>query len=120
MLKNRAIKVMKQENPTLCHDRATPHISKKTSTFLANGVIKTLLLFMPGRSPDAMPIENVFPIIKKRLEALLTRTIEEVKSEVAKVWRLGDLTDGYLEELCTSMRRRCTGIINHDCYPTKY
>ena len=85
MLKKNAIKVMKQENLTLCHNRATPHISKKTSTFLANQGIKTM--FTHGRYPDAMPNENVFAITKKRLEAVPTRTIEEVKSEVTKVWR---------------------------------
>ena len=47
-----------------------------------------------------------------------TKTIEEVKSKVTKVWR--GLPDAYLEELCTSMRRRCPGIINNNGYPTKY
>ena len=65
-----------------------------------------------------MPIENVFAIIKRRLEAVPTRTIEELKSKVTKVWR--GLPDAYLEELCTSMRRRCTRILKNDGYPTKY
>ena len=83
MLKKNAVKVLKQENLTLFHDQATPHISKKTSSFLANEGIRTM--FTPGRSPDAMPIENVFALMKKRLETVSTRTIEEVKSEVTKV-----------------------------------
>jgi len=116
MLKKNAVKVLKQENLTLCHDRATPHSSKKTSTFLANEGIRTM--FTPGRSPDAMPIENVFALMKKRLETVPTRTIDELKSEVTKVWK--GLTDDYLEELCTSMRRRCTRILKNDGYPTKY
>ena len=49
-----------------------------------------------------MAIENVFTITKKRLEAVPTRTIEEVKSEVTKMWR--GLPDDYLEELCTPGR----------------
>ena len=44
--------------------------------------------------------------MKKRLETVSTRTIEEVKTEVVKVWQ--GLSDTYLEEICTSMRRRCT------------
>ena len=116
MLKKNAVKVLKEENLTLCHDRATPHISKKTSTFLANEGIRSMCT--PGRSPDANPIENVFALMKKRLEKVPTRTIEEVKSEVTKVWK--GLSDDYLEELCTSMRRRCTGILNNNGYPTKY
>ena len=115
-MKKNAVKVLKQENLTLCHDRATPHSSKKTSTFLANEGIRTM--FTPGRSPDAMPIENVFALMKKRLETVPTRTIDELKSEVTKVWK--GLTDDYLEELCTSMRRRCTRILKNDGYPTKY
>ena len=75
-------------------------------------------MFTPGRSPDANPIENVFAIMKKRLETLPTRTIEEVNLEVTKVWK--GLPDAYLEELCTSMRRRCTGTLNNIGYPTKY
>ena len=62
-----------------------------------------------------MPIENVFAIIKRRLKAVPTKTIEEVKSEVTKVWR--GLPDANLEDLCTSMRWRCTGIININDYP---
>ena len=56
--------------------------------------------------------------MKKRLETLPTRTIEEVNLEVTKEWK--GLPDAYLEELCTSMRRRCTGTLNNIGYPTKY
>ena len=116
MLRRKAVKVLKEENLILCHDQARPHISKKTSAYLASEGIPTLTT--PGRSPDAMPIENVFAIMKRRLELVPTNTIEEVKTEVTKVWR--GLSDAYLEELCTSMRRRCTGIIKNNGYPTKY
>ena len=44
--------------------------------------------------------------------------IEELMAEVIKVWR--GLPDAYLEEICTSMRRRCTAIIRNNGYPIKY
>ena len=116
MLKKNAFKILRQENLTLCHDLATPHTSKPTSDYLAAEGIKTM--FTPGKSPDANPIENLFAIMKKRLEAVPTRTIEEVKKEATRVWR--GLPDAYLEELCTSMRRRCSRIINNNGFPTKY
>ena len=116
MLKRKAIPVLKQGNLTLCHDQATPHISGPTTTFLANHGIK--VMNTPGRSPDAMPIENIFALAKRRLAAVPTRTLEELKSEVLNVWR--NLPDAYLEEICTSMRRRCTAIIKNNGFPTKY
>ena len=90
----------------------------KSSAFLPMKESRFKTMLTPGRSPDAMPIENVFVTIKRRLEAVPTRAIEELKSKVTKVWR--GLPDAYLEELCTSMRRRCPGIINNNGYPTKY
>ena len=111
MLRRKAVKVLKEENLILCHDLARPNISKRTSKYLANEGINSTTT--PGRSPDALPIENVFAIIKKRLKAVPTNTIEEVKAEVTKLWR-------GLEELCTSMRSRCSGIIKNNGYPTKY
>ena len=44
--------------------------------------------------------------------------IEELMAEVIKVWR--GLPDAYLEEICTSMRRRCTAIIRNNGYTIKY
>ena len=85
MLKRWAITFLKKDNLTLCHNLAIPHISQKTSNYLAaEGIQPT---HTPGRSPDANPIENVFAIMKKRLETVSTRTIEEVKTEVVKVWQ---------------------------------
>ena len=83
MLKSRAISFLKKENLTLCHDLTTPHISQKTSNYLAAEGIRPT--HTPGRSPDANPIENVFAIMKRRLETVSTRTIEEVKTGVVKV-----------------------------------
>ena len=88
-----AVKVLKEENLILCHDQAHPHISKMTSEYLANEGINTMTTH--GRSPDAMSIENVFVIMKRRLEGVPTNTIEEVKTEVTKVWR--GLPNAYLE-----------------------
>ena len=104
MLRRKAVKVLKEENLILCQDQARLHISKMTSKYLANEGINSMTT--PGRSPDALPIENVFAIIKRRLKAVPTNTIEEVKMEVTKVWR--GLYIAYLEELCTSLRRRCS------------
>ena len=116
MLKKKAVPVLKQENLTLCHDRAPPHTSKSTRAFLAKEGIKTM--HTPGGSPDAMPIENIFGLMKRRLEDVPTRNLEELKSEVVDVWR--NLPVAYLEEICTSMRRRCLAIIRNNGYPTKY
>ena len=55
------------------------------SKYLANEGINSMTT--PGSSPDGMPIENVFGIMKRRLEQVPTKTIEEVKAEVTKVWK---------------------------------
>ena len=52
-----------------------------------------------------MPIENVFAIMKRRLEAVPTKTIDDLKTEVTNVRR--GLPDTYLEEFCTSIRGDC-------------
>ena len=83
MLKRKALKVLKEDNLILCHDLARPHISRMTSEYLAREGINTMTT--PGSSPDGMPIENVFGIMKRRLEQVPTKTTEEVKAEVTKV-----------------------------------
>ena len=66
MLKKKAINLLKQENLTLCHNSAIPHILKRHLPFLQMMESRQCSVLTSGRSPDAMPIENVLAITKKR------------------------------------------------------
>ena len=54
ILKKNPVKILKEENLTLCHDLARTHMYKQKSNYLAKEGIQTI--FTPPTSPDMMPI----------------------------------------------------------------
>ena len=50
--------MMRKNNLKLLQDKATPHTSGPTTTYLKSEGVRTL--FIPGSSPDFNPVENLF------------------------------------------------------------
>ena len=107
---------LKRHNLKLLQDRATPHISKPTSNYLKSQGVQTLLI--PGVSPDFNPVENLFARMKRMLENRQTQTLDQLKSEVKKVWR--SLPKSYLITLIESMPNRMKHAMQSNGNPTKY
>ena len=57
LLKKKALKIVKQRNLIILHDRSNIHSSRKTEAFLKTERMKSIKL--PGKSYDLNPIEKV-------------------------------------------------------------
>ena len=114
--KARAPAMLRKNKLTLLQDRATPHISKYTSSFMKSEGFKAK--FIPGTSPDFMPVENLFARMKQILENRQTRTMDELKAEVRRAWL--SLPKSYLRSLIESMPNRMRLAVESQGNPTKY
>ena len=108
--------LLRKNKLTLLQDRATPHTSGPTTAFLKSVGVKTK--FIPGTSPDFMPVENLFSRLSQLLENRPTRTLQELKVEVRKAWR--SLPNSYLRSLIESMPDRMKHAIAVKGNSTKY
>ena len=116
LLKKKALKIVKERNLKILHDRSKIHTSRKTETFLNTEKVKTILL--PGKSYDLNPIENCFGLLEKKLEKEPSRSLEEAKSKERKLWT--GMNNDYLFKLCTSMKRRMKLVKETEGNLTKY
>jgi len=69
------------------------------------------LIDFPPHSPDLNPIENLWSILKSRIESRLARTIDEVEQILKEEWEAIDTS--LLQTLAASMPQRCQSVISH-------
>ena len=66
------------------HDLAPCHRSASRIAFLANKNV--LVLDWPGNSPDANPIENLWPIMKAKPRDMGPLTSEQMWASIQDIW----------------------------------
>ena len=98
-------------------DGAPCHTSRKSMNWLKEHNIE--VLDWPGNSPDLNPIENLWFIMKRKVEKLGPKTKEELISAVIRVWN-HDLDDSLLKRLVCSMPKRINAVIKAKGNVTKY
>lgn len=69
---------------TLVQDNATPHTSKLTKAFLKTQNFR--VSDWPPNSPDLNPIENLWAIIKHRVEVLVPKSMDDFRTKIEQVW----------------------------------
>ena len=115
--KSRVPAFLKKNKLKLLQDRATPHTSAATKSYLNSVGVKGVLL-IPGTSPDFNPIENLFSRMKQMLDNRPIRTLAELKSEVKRVWK--SLPRSFIASLINSMPNRMKIAAQNGGNPTKY
>lgn len=100
----------------LQHDNAPCHRSASTLSFISERQIDTL--DWPANSPDANPIENLWHLIKIKMNDLGPLNADEMWVELQKIWY--NIPTSLCRKLVDSMPRRVTSIIKMKGYPTKY
>ena len=78
-------------------DLAPCHTSRKMRTFFEESGLT--ILEWPGNSPDMNPVENLWAIIKRRLQKEDCSTMQKMISAVIKVW----YHDEELAEMCSNL-----------------
>lgn len=100
------------------HDKAPCHTARICSNFLSTQQFS--VLDWPGNSPDLNPIENLWKIIKSRLEPESVTTREEMIALVIKYWNRDAGVKETMKNLIESMPRRLQGVIKAEGGHTKY
>lgn len=76
-------------------------------------------LIWPGNSPDLNPIENVWALMGKKIQAKRPKTMQHLKSIIEEVW-FNEIDDNYLGNLYASMPNRVQDVVRAKGGATKY
>ena len=86
----------------LQQDNAPPHTARSTKKFFEDKKIE--ILEWPACSPDLSPIENCWGLMKRRVEKMNLRRIDEWKGKILNVW--DDITQETLKNYFQSLPSR--------------
>ena len=91
----------------LQQDRDPKHTARVTKKFLSENV--PAVLDWPANSPDLNPIENVWAVIKKRVEKKRPVNLSELQNLFMDEWLQMD--KGFVIQFLQSMKSRCEAVI---------
>ncbi len=93
-------------------DNAKPHISAITTAWLRSGRVR--VLNWPVYSPDLSPIENIWPIIKRKICQRRPRTLQQMKTYIRQKWDQIPTPnlDAQTSSNCFEKKRRCYTMVN--------
>ena len=102
----------------LMDDNARPHRANVTNAYLERETIERME--WPAKSPDLNPIEHAWDILQRAVSArpVQPTTLQELKNALVAEWRL--IPQNRIQNLITSMRRRCRAVINARGRHTRY
>ena len=100
------------------HDRAPCHTARVCSQYLQDEGFQ--VLDWPGNSPDLNPIENLWGIIKNKLQGSTITTRGDLICQVIKIWHRDASIPEYLNNLVASMPHRLQQVIDLKGGFTKY
>ena len=101
---------------TLMQDGATSHTAESTISYLKDYC--NVLEGWPSNSPDINPIENLWSILKRRVEELNPKTEEQLIECIFDVWDNIDIA--LIHKLIDSVPSRLQAVIENEGFPTKY
>ncbi len=97
-------------------DLAPAHSAKATSTWFKDHGIP--VLYWPANSPDINPIENLWGIVKRKMQYARPNNAEELKATIRATWAL--ITPEQCHRLIDFMPRCIAAVIQAKGPPTKY
>ena len=98
-------------------DNAPCHVSKMSKKRFSDNSVE--LLDWPGNGPDLNPIENLWQIVKNKLQTKSLNSRDNLKREISRVWYL-EITKEVCENLVSSMPRRIKAVLENKGFSTKY
>jgi hypothetical protein len=97
-------------------DNAPQHTSHLAQRWFHNHGVD--LIDFPPYSPDLNPIENLWSILKARIEDRLARTVDEVERILKEEWET--LGKELLASLAASMPTRCAAVVANHGHKASY
>lgn len=88
-------------------DNAKPHTASITTSWLRRRRIRVLK--WPACSPDLSPIENIWRIIKRKMQQRRPKTVEQLEAFIRQEW--DNIPIPKLEQLVSSVPRRLQTVI---------
>ncbi len=88
-------------------DNAKPHTADITTAWLRSRRVR--VLNWPACSPDLSPIENIWRIIKRKINQRLPRTLQQLEIYIRQEW--DQIPTPKLQKLITSMPRRLQTVL---------
>ncbi len=82
-------------------DKAKPHTAAITTAWLHSRRVQ--VLNWPACSPDLSPIENIWPIIKRKIRQRRPRTLQQLETHIRQEW--DQIPTPKLQKLINSMPR---------------
>lgn len=106
-----------RNNSHFLQDGAPCHKSKRSLNWFQERGIP--LISWPGNSPDLNPIENMWDLMKNKLEQKEAKSVEDMKNIIIDIW-VKEITPEYCEKLARSMPRRLQSVLDNNGGHTKY
>ena len=119
ILKNQLLPAAKQrfrKNWRLQQDNDPKHTSNFTKQFIFDNVLQ--LLAWPSNSPDANPIENIWSIVKRKVEKRKPKNIAELELFLAEEFE--NVENNVIKNCVVSMKKRCMSLISSKGERMKY
>lgn len=98
-------------------DNAPCHTSKRSLKWFSDKSIE--ILEWPGNSPDLNPIENLWQILKEKIDFTYCKTLTSLEKEVNKIWT-SQCSNDICAKLVASMPQRIKAVLENKGYPCKY
>ena len=105
-----AVQNMYNKNWRLQQDNDPKHTPKVAQEFIARNRIK--IVDWSTNSPDLNLVENVWKIVKDKVEIRMPKNIEELKQFLAEEWNA--IPENVVNNLIQSMKIRCELILEKD------
>lgn len=99
-------------------DSAPCHTAKIIKEYLQTSNVNVLP--WPGNSPDLNPIENIWGLMKAKLNKISITTKNQIIGEVLKAWFRDEEFTEKLRNVIDSMPQRIQAVISAKCAHTKY
>ena len=104
--------------PVFMDDNARPHRSRAVTSYLQNNAVESMP--WPAMSPNMNPLEHIWDIIGRRIQAMdpPVQNLRELEAALHQQWQ--QLTRAQIRRLTAGMRRRMEAVIRTRGGYTRY